>query len=153
MVTHHTDSTAVVQAAEEKHKENPNVYSFSYHSDMSKYGPKSQLTGTTHLWGDFYTRTVKEVLAGTWKGTNVWGGMKEGMIKLAPLNAAVPEAVKKDVAKLEKGIKEGKVHPFAGPVVGQDGKEIVPKGRNMTDAELGAMNYYVKGVASTLPKH
>ncbi len=153
MLTHHTDSTAVVQAAEEKHKDNANLYSFSYHSDMSKYGPKSCLTGTTHLWGDFYTRTVKEVLAGTWKGTNVWGGIKDGMIKLAPLNAAVPEAVKKDVTKLEKEIKEGKRHPFAGPVVAQDGKELVPKGRNMTDAELGAMNYYVKGVASTLPKN
>ncbi len=35
IVTHHTDSTAVVQAAEEKGK-----YAFGYHSDMSKYGPE-----------------------------------------------------------------------------------------------------------------
>jgi simple sugar transport system substrate-binding protein len=35
VITHHTDSTAVVQAAEEKGK-----YAFGYHSDMSKYGPK-----------------------------------------------------------------------------------------------------------------
>ncbi len=152
MITHHTDSTAAVQAVEEKHKENANLFSFSYHSDMSKYGPVSQLTGTTHHWGDFYTRTVKEVLAGTWKSTNLWGGMKDGMIKLAPLNAAVPAPVKTLVGKMEKDIVAGKLHPFAGPVVGQDGKELVPKGRNMTDAELGAMNYYVAGVASTLPK-
>ena len=39
IVTNHTDSTAVVQAAEEKGK-----YAFGYHSDMSKYGPKAQLT-------------------------------------------------------------------------------------------------------------
>jgi hypothetical protein len=37
--------------------------------------------------------------------------------------------------------------------VAQDGKELVPKGQSMTDAQLGAMNYYVKGVASTLPKN
>ena len=43
IVTHHTDSTAVVQAAEEKGK-----YAFGYHSDMSKYGPKAHLTATTH---------------------------------------------------------------------------------------------------------
>lgn len=152
MVTHHTDSTAIVQAVEEKHKTDANVYSFSYHSDMAKYGPTSQLTGTTHHWGDFYTRTVKEVLAGTWKATNVWGGMKDGMIKLAPLNAATPAPIKTLVGKLEKDIVSGKLHAFAGPVVGQDGKERVPKGRNMTDAELGAMDYYVAGVASTLPK-
>lgn len=152
MVTHHTDSTAVVQAAEEKHKENKNIYAFSYHSDMSKYGPTAQLTGTTHHWGEFYTKTVKDVLAGTWKGTNIWGGFKEGMIKLAPLNKAVPEDVKKLVLAKEKEIASGKLHPFAGPVVSQDGKERVPKGKNMTDGELGAMDYYVKGVASTLPK-
>ena len=89
IVTHHTDSTAVVQAAEEKGK-----WSFGYHSDMSKYGPKTQLTATTHQWGDYYTKQVQEVLAGTWKPTTTWGGYKEGMIKLAPLNAAVPADLK-----------------------------------------------------------
>jgi simple sugar transport system substrate-binding protein len=152
MITHHTDSTAVVQAVEEKHKGNPNVWAFSYHSDMSKYGPTAQLTGTTHIWGDFYTRVTKEVLAGTWKGTNIWGGIKDGMIKLAPLNKAIPADVKKLVETEQKEIASGKRHPFAGPVLAQDGSVKVPKGRNMTDAELGAMNYYVQGVASTLPK-
>ncbi len=152
MVTHHTDSTAVVQTAEEKHKENPNVYAFSYHSDMTKYGPTAQLTGTTHLWGEFYTRTVKEVLAGTWKGTSVWGGFKEGMIKLAPLNSAIPADVKALVAKEQDEIAAGTLHPFAGPVLAQNGQVKVEKGRNMTDAELGAMDYFVQGVASTLPK-
>ena len=67
VVTNHTDSTSVVQAAEEKGK-----YALGYHSDMSKYGPKAQLTATTHQWGDFYTKAVSDVLAGTWKTTNVW---------------------------------------------------------------------------------
>src|SRR5205807_1981430 len=49
VLTHHTDSTAVVQAAEEKGK-----YAFGYHSDMSKYGPKAELSATTHQWGAFY---------------------------------------------------------------------------------------------------
>ena len=151
MITHHTDSTAVVQAAEEKHKEK-GTWSFSYHSDMAKYGPTAQLTGTTHIWGDFYTKTVKEVLDKKWKATNVWGGFKDGMIKLAPLNPAIPADLKKIVLKMEADITAGKLHPFAGPVVDQEGKERVPKGKNMTDAEMGAMNYYVKGVASTLPK-
>ncbi|TMH97905.1 MAG: BMP family ABC transporter substrate-binding protein, partial [Betaproteobacteria bacterium] len=48
VVTHHTDSTAVVQAAEEKGK-----YAFGYHSDMSKYGAHAHLTATTHQWGAY----------------------------------------------------------------------------------------------------
>ena len=125
VVTHHTDSTAVVQAAEEK-----GVYAFGYHSDMSKYGPKAHLTAATHHWGDFYTKTAQEVLAGTWKPANVWGGIKDGMIKLAPINAAVPADVKAKVAKLEKDIAAGKFHPFTGPVKDQSGKERVAAGRS-----------------------
>ena len=147
VVTHHTDSTATVQAAEEKGK-----YAFGYHSDMSKYGPKAHLTATTHVWGDFYTKTVGDVIGGTWKTTNVWGGMKDGMIKLAPLNPVIPADVKALVAKLEGEIKAGTLHPFAGPVVDQDGKTRVPAGKTMTDDELNKMDYYVEGVASKLPK-
>ncbi|MEP7207193.1 MAG: BMP family ABC transporter substrate-binding protein [Casimicrobiaceae bacterium] len=147
IVTHHTDSTAVVQAAEEKGK-----YAFGYHSDMSKFGPKAHLTATTHDWGDFYTKTVTDALNGTWKTTKVWGGMKDGMIKLAPLNAAIPADVKAAVVKAEADIASGKLEPFAGPVVDQSGKTRVPAGKSMTDDELGKMDYYVQGVASQLPK-
>jgi basic membrane protein A and related proteins len=147
VVTHHTDSTATVQAAEEKGK-----YAFGYHSDMAKYGPKAQLTATTHIWSDFYAKTVNDVIAGTWKTTYVWGGMKDGMIKLAPLNPVVPADVKALVAKLEGEIKAGTLHPFAGPVADQDGKLRLPAGKNMSDEELSKMDYYVEGVASKLPK-
>jgi simple sugar transport system substrate-binding protein len=147
IITNHTDSTSVVQAAEEKGK-----YAFGYHSDMAKYGPKAQLTATMHLWGDYYTKTVTEALAGTWKTNGVWGGMKDGMIKLAPLNPAIPADVKALVAKLEGEIKAGTLQPFAGPVVDQDGKTRVAAGKSMSDGELGKMDYYVEGVASKLPK-
>ena len=152
MITHHTDSTAVVQAAEEKHKEK-GTWAFSYHSDMAKYGPTAQLSGTTHVWGDFYTKTVKEVLDKKWKGTNVWGGIKDGMIQLEPMSKSVPADVQKQVKGLEASIKAGKFHPFAGPVVDQDGKERVAKGKDMSDSDMNAMNYYVQGVASAFPKN
>jgi basic membrane protein A len=147
IVTHHTDSTAVVQAAEEKGK-----YAFGYHSDMSKYGPKAHLTASTHQWGDYYTKAVREVIAGTWKPTQVWGGMKDGMVKLAPINPVVPADVRAQVERLEAEIKAGKFHPFTGPIKDQDGKERLAAGKTMGDADLGKMDYYVAGVASKLPK-
>ena len=147
IVTHHTDSTATVQAAEEK-----GVYAFGYHSDMSKYGKKAHLTATTHQWGDFYTKTMNEVLAGTWKPNNLWGGFKDGMIKLAPLNPAIPKDVQAMVADLEGKLKAGTFHPFTGPIIDQDGKEILAKGKTLSDDEMNKMGYYVQGVASKLPK-
>jgi basic membrane protein A len=147
VLTHHTDSTAVVQAAEEEGK-----YAFGYHSDMSKYGPHAQLTATTHHWGDFYTKTVKEVQAGNWKPTSLWGGYAEGMIKLAPLNPAIPADLRTRIAAMEKQMADGRLHAFAGPVVDQDGKTIIAAGQNMSDKELSGMSYYLQGVVSKLPK-
>lgn len=147
VVTHHTDSTAVVIAAEEKGK-----YAIAYHSDMSKYGAKAQLTAVTHHWETFYTDQVQQALDKTWKPTSIWGGVKEGMINLAPLNAAVPKEVADKVEKAKAAIADGSLHPFAGPVVDQDGKETVVAGSNITDEVLLKMDYYVKGVDGKLPK-
>src|SRR5438552_243525 len=137
VITHHTDSTAVVQAAEEKGK-----YAFGYHSDMSKYGPKSQLTATTHQWGAYYTKTANDVIAGKWKPENIWGGIKDGMIKLAPLNPAVPKDVADLVGKAQKDIVDGKLHPFQGPLMDNAGKERMPSGKAMTDDEMQKMDFY-----------
>ncbi|MCL4746638.1 MAG: BMP family ABC transporter substrate-binding protein [Burkholderiaceae bacterium] len=147
IVTHHTDSTAVVQAAEAR-----GAFAFGYHSDMSKFGPKAHLSAATHSWGSHYTKSANAVLAGTWKSASIWGGMRDGFVALAPINAAVPESVRAEVAKLEAGLKAGSFHPFAGPVKDQSGKTVVAAGANMGDAELGKMNFYVEGVASQLPK-
>lgn len=147
VVTHHTDSTAVVQAAEEA-----GVWSVGYHSDMSKYGPKSHLTAATHHWGNFYTKVAEDVLAGDWESSNVWWGIKEGMIKLAPLNSAVPAEVQALVMEHEMGIKDGAMHPFSGPIKNQGGEEVVAAGAVLSDEELATMEWYVEGVEGKLPK-
>jgi len=147
VLTHHTDSTAIVQAAEEKGK-----YAFGYHSDMSKYGPKAQLSATTHQWGAFYTKVTQEVIGGTWKGTNVWGGIKDGMIKLAPLNPAVPKDVADLVAAKTNDIASGKLHPFTGPLKDNTGKERLAAGKVMADDDLQKLDFYVEGVQGSLPK-
>jgi basic membrane protein A len=147
VLTHHTDSTAAVQAAEEK-----GVYACGYHSDMSKYGKRAHLTATTHHWGAYYTRIAQEVAGGKWKNQPVWGGIKDGFIKLAPINPAVPKDVQAAVAKIESDIREGRFHPFSGSVMDQDGKERLGAGKTMSDEDLGKMDFYVQGVSSRLPK-
>jgi simple sugar transport system substrate-binding protein len=146
ILMHHTDSTATVQAAQEKGK-----YAFGYHSDMSKYGPDAQLSATIHEWGDYYTESMKSVLAGTWKPKNVWGGYSVGMIRTAPLNKAIPANVVAEVQKIEASLKANKFNPFTGPIKNQDGVVVVPAGQVMTDAEIGKLNFFVEGVASKLP--
>jgi len=146
VLTHHTDSTAAVQTAEAK-----KVYAIAYHSDMSKYGPNAQLTAVTHHWGNYYTKVAQSVVDGKWQQDNVWGGIKDGMIKLAPFNKVVPPDVVAMVKKAEGEIAAGKLHPFTGPMKTNDGKEVLAAGKTITDAELSKMDYYVEGVVGKLP--
>ena len=91
------------------------------------------------------------MLAGNWKPEGVWGGMKDGMIRLAPLNPAIPADVQTLVRDLEARIKAGSFHPFTGPLADQAGKERLAAGMVMDDAALGKMDYFVQGVSSRLP--
>jgi len=145
VLTHHTDSTAVMQAAEAK-----NVYAIAYHSDMSKYGPHAQLTAVTHVWDAYYIRVAQSVIDGTWKPDHVWGGIKDGMIRMGPFNAVVPQDVQAQMLKAQAGIVAGTLHPFAAPVTDNEGKVRLASG-TMSDEVLGKMDYYVEGVQGKLP--
>jgi simple sugar transport system substrate-binding protein len=147
ILTQHVDSPATVQAAEAK-----GVYAIGYHSDMSKHGKKAHLTATVHNWGAYYTKIAKQVMAGKWKSGAYWGGIKDGIITLAPFGPAVPAEVKTLVMEKQAAIAAGKLHPFQGPVKDQDGKVIVAAGKVMSDHDMHGMNYYVEGIVSKLPK-
>jgi len=147
VVTQHTDSTAPVQAAEDR-----NVFAIGYHSDMSKYGPDAHLTATTHLWGDYYTRKARSVIDGNWESTDTWGGIADGMIALAPFGPGVPADVQDMVAEAEAKIASGELHPFAGPVKDQSGEVRIAEGEVMDDGAMLGFDWYVEGVVGELPK-
>jgi len=146
ILTHHTDSSAVVATAEEKGR-----MAIAYHSDMSKFGPKAQLAAVTHHWGDYYTKTAQSVLDGKWQPGNLWGGMKDGMIDVEAFNESLPKEVVDLVEARAAAIKAGEFHPFTGPIVTNDGKEVAAKGTVLSDEQLGSMNFYVQGVVGKVP--
>ena len=145
VVTHHTDSTATVAAAEEKGK-----MAVAYHSNMAKFGPNAQLVAVTHHWGDYYTRRAQAALDGTWKVEPVWGGIREGMIKLEGLSDKLPKDVVDAVKAREEELRKGAFHPFTGPVRTNDGKVVVESGA-LSDEQLSKMDYYVEGVVGKVP--
>jgi len=146
IVTHHTDSSAAVAAAEEKGR-----MAVAYHSDMSRFGAKAQLAAVTHHWGEYYTKTAQSVLDGTWKPGSLWGGMKDGMIKVESFHATVPKEVVDEVNARASAIKAGEFQPFTGPIQSNDGREIAGKGVVLTDEQLGKMDFYVQGVIGKVP--
>ena len=145
----HTGSTAVMVAAQERGK-----LAVAYHSDMRKVAPDAQVAAVTHLWGDYYTRRVKAVLDGTWKSERVWGGVKDGMIRVDHFGPKVPAAVREEVLARQKDIAAGKLHPFAAraDVKDNEGRVVIAKGQTLTDEAILNMNWLAEGVLSKLPK-
>lgn len=147
VLTQNTDSPATLQVAQEKGK-----FAFGWDSDMARFAPKAHLTASTNHWGDFYTRTAQAVMAGTWKTGEVRGGLKEDMVRMSPLNAAVPADVAKLFAQKKADIIAGKLKPFQGPIKDQSGAVRVAAGAQMADKDVHGMNFYVQGVEGTIPK-
>ena len=118
----------------------------AYHSDMRKIAPDAQIVAVTHQWGGYYTERAQAVLDGRWKSGNVWGGVKEGMIRVGDFGSKVPKAVQDEVLARQKDIAAGRLRPFAGPIVDNGGRTVVARGQALTDAQILAMDYLVAGV-------
>jgi simple sugar transport system substrate-binding protein len=58
----------------------------------------------------------------------------------------MPAKVRDEIAQLQKDIVQGKRHPFAGPMMTNEGKEVVPAGKQLSDVQILNMNYLVAGV-------
>ncbi len=147
VLSFHTASTAVMAAAQERGK-----LAIAYHSDMRKVAPDAQLLAVTHQWADYYRRRVQAVLDGSWRSGTLWGGVKEGMIRVGWFGPKVPKAVREEVSARQKEIAAGRLRPFAGPIVDQDGRTVVPRGQALTDPQILAMDYLVAGVQGKLGK-
>jgi basic membrane protein A len=145
VLTNHSGSSAVPQAAEEK-----GVAVVSYQSDMSKFAPRAQLASVTHHWGGYYTQVAKSVLAGSWKPQPAWGGMKDGFVQLSALNPALPASLKADVETRRQAILAGRFQPFGGRLVDNAGRERQAQG-TLTDAQIAGMDWLVQGVSGALP--
>ncbi|MGC1174697.1 BMP family ABC transporter substrate-binding protein [Polaromonas sp.] len=145
----HTGSTAVMSAAQERGK-----LAIAYHSDMRKVAPDAQLLAVTHQWGDYYTRRARAVLDGSWKSGTLWGGVKDGMIRVDSFGPRVPKKVADEVLARQRDIAAGKLHPFRTrtALLDNEGREVLAAGQTLSDEQILGMNFLVQGVVGKLAK-
>jgi basic membrane protein A and related proteins len=142
-----TDSSAVLKTAAKNKK-----LAFGWDSDMTAYAPEAHLASAIINWAPYYIKATREALDGSWKGgTGVWWGVKEGAIDIVSINAAVPAETQAQVAKAKAGLKDGSFNIWKGPLMGQDGKELLAKDAVADDKFLSGVNFYVKGVEGKVP--
>ena len=142
-----TDSPAVLKTAQDKGKR-----AFGWDSDMTAYGPKAHLASAIINWAPYYIKATKDALDGSWKGgSGVWWGHKEGAIDIVSIADDVPAETKAKIDEIKAGLKAGTFSIWKGPIMGQDGKEILAKDAVADDKFLGGVNFYVKGVEGKVP--
>jgi basic membrane protein A and related proteins len=150
VLTNHSGSSAVAQTAEDNFKAN-GTRVLAYQSDMRAVAPNAQLTAIVHQWGGYYTAVAKSVLNGSWKPQPVWGTMKQGFVALSPLASGVSTDVAALLKAKQQAIEAGSFKPFSGLLTDADGKVRLQSGA-LSGADIGTMNWFVRGVVGNLPK-
>jgi basic membrane protein A len=147
VVAMHADTGAAPQAAEEL-----GIWVVGYNNDMSKYAPTRHLTAPIWDWGIVYKQVASQVIKGTWKSEDIWGGLDTGIVALSPFGKAVPAKVRALVESERKKIVSGKWDVFNGPVKDQKGQVRVPAGSDMSDKDKLSLTWFVEGVEGDIPK-
>lgn len=124
------------------------VWGVGYNSDMEKDAPGATLTSVIWNWGKYYTESTKKVIDGTWTAENYFGGMKEGLVDIAPLNEdLVAPGTQEKVDEARKRIVEEGFNVFDGVLETNDGKTVGEEGKTLDDATItGGINWYYKNI-------
>ena len=146
VILQHTDSPAAMQAADRR-----GVFAVGQASDMSSFGPKAHILSVVDEWSPFYIKRTQQVMDGTWKPEDHWGGMAEGEIVI-PEFTNIPEEVATEAQAIIDAIKSGSFHPFSGPIKNQAGELKVAEGEVLPHGDLAGMNWFIEGVKGDIPK-
>ena len=144
IIAQHTDSASPLQVCEQR-----GIVGFGQASDMSSLAPKAQLTASVDFWNPYYVKRAKDVIAGSWKSEDVWGGFASGMLVMAPY-ANMPDNVAAVAKQTETDISSGKIVIFKGPIKAQDGSEKVASGATLDDGAIAGMDWLADGIDGTM---
>lgn len=153
VITCHVDSPKVVMETAEKR----GIFSSGYHANQGPLAPKGYLTGAEWDWSSIYTDLGEQFKAGkTLMNGDIphilRGGIADKFCKLSPYGPAVSAETKTAADTAIAGLESGEVVIYQGPMMTNDGKEILPAGKSykQTDIELEKMDYLIEGVKGSI---
>jgi basic membrane protein A and related proteins len=116
--------------------------------DLHDLAPKSTICSSIWTWDRYLVRDIKKIAAANWTADQNSGlvGMIEGSNDIACCSDVAPiKTIAKIIAERD-GIIITQNQVFKGPLDDNEGKERVKEGDYLSDDDLWAMNWYVKGV-------
>jgi basic membrane protein A len=141
VIGQHVDTPTPQIVAQERH-----VYATGHHRDMSQFAPKATVCSSVWVWDRYLVPEIKKIEAGNWQ-TSPYGdfpGIAQGGTDIV-ITKLVPKAIADKVMAERSRIIEGK-QIYAGPLTDTTGKERVPAGKTLSDADLWKMDWFVPGV-------
>ncbi len=112
-------------------------------------------------WGRYYELIVRSLQDDRWRkegaahrdrALNYWWGMSAGVVRLE-LGEGVATGQRRLVKLLEREVMEGRLHPFEGLLVAQQGEVVREEGsQRLAGEEIASMRWLNENVVGRLPK-
>lgn len=148
---HQDCQSTVIQSVEEAGE-----YIVGYHYDAVDLAGDSWLTGSTWNWAPVMTEIVETVSAEEFVGSeyneNWLGTFADGNnpLELASFGDAVGEDLQNEILEEEERLSQEGESVFTGPILCQDGTELVADGEVATYEEVNEFDCLVEGVVGNL---
>lgn len=148
---HQDCQSTVIQAVSEA-----NEYIVGYHYDAVELADDAWLTGSTWNWAPVMTEIVEAVSADEFTGSdyndNWLGTFAQGNnpLELASFGDDVDEDLQEQILEEEDRLSGEGASVFTGPILCQDGTELVAEGEVATYEEVNEFDCLVEGIVGNL---
>ncbi|MDR2528766.1 MAG: BMP family ABC transporter substrate-binding protein [Synergistaceae bacterium] len=124
------------------------LWGVGYNTDMSRVAPGAVITSVLWNWGVYYTRLVQSVIDGTFTTAPYFGGLKDGVVDLAPLKESLlPDGAAEAVAEARREIESGVNGVFDGLMETNEGRTVGVEGGTLSDAVIcDSLDWYYRNV-------
>jgi basic membrane protein A len=128
------------------------IWCIGSEADTSAQTPSTYLTGSVYNWNTYSEKKYQQAANGSFTNEEFNGDLKDGLIKLGPINSKVPASVKAKVMAAEQKLESGQLTVFKGPIYSNTGKVMLPAGQSWSSpgAVYAHMTFYVKGIIGTV---
>jgi basic membrane protein A len=127
-------------------------YVFGYTNDWSDFEPEAWAGSFLIDWSTYYIEQVESIIAGEFEAGFSYGGLAEGWIDFAPYGPAVTDEMLELVEERKQQIIDGTFDMFAGPIVDNQGNEVIAEGETIPFGERSlCCQWLVDGIVGEIP--
>ena len=123
-----------------------------YTNDWSDFEPEAWASSFLYNWGTYYVAQIEDILAGEFEPGFTFGGLADGFIDFAPYGPDVSQETLDLIEERKAAIIDGTFDIFAGPILDNQGNEVVAEGDTIPfESRYECCDYLIEGVVGEVP--